>query len=165
VTHLKRSAKKLIRSLVYSLVIFLLAGCASSSSLSEPKSPAQSIPSANRAELEDIRADRKAAEQGTIGTPVGAADLGPNDSLPSPVYAVPPEYSPEFRSQGIRGRALVGFYVERDGTVQTAYIVTQTDEKFGVLGLACMKKWKFTPGIKNEVPVRVRMQVPIEFSP
>jgi len=119
----------------------------------------------NRAELEDIRADREAAKQGTSGTPAGAVDLGPGDSLPQPVYTTPPEYPTELRSKGIQGRAVVGFYVERDGSVQTAYIVSQSDERFGALALACVKNWTFKPGIRKGIIVRVRMQVPIEFSP
>lgn len=153
----------IMRTLVVSLILLVVPGC--SSLPTKPQERTTTVANASRAELEDIRSDREAAENGASGTPIDSVDLGPGDALPSPVYTIAPDYSEELQSRGVRGRAVVGFYVERDGSVQTAYIVSQTNEQLGALAVTCVKKWKFTPGTRKGMVVRVRMQVPFEFSP
>ena len=87
------------------------------------------------------------------------------DAVPIVVKQVPPDYPKELAKKRIKGEAVVEFVVEKDGTVQTGKIVSQTDELFGRAALACVKKWKFKPGTKAGAPVRVLMQVPIQFGP
>lgn len=116
-----------------------------------------------RTEQDDIEADRQAAKNGTLTDSAGEVRLEPGDSLPSPIYRVAPEYPKELSAKKISGKVIVGFYVERDGSVQTVYLVSATNEGFVRSAMACVKKWRFQPGMRKGNVVRVRMVIPIEF--
>ena len=83
----------------------------------------------------------------------------------SPIKQALPTYPVLLRAKGITGEATIQLVVDVDGSVRDAKIVKQTHEAFGEAALECVKKWKYRPALRDGVPVRVRMQVPIHFDP
>jgi TonB family protein len=65
---------------------------------------------------------------------------------------------------GIQGRVIVSFVVERDGTVTNAEVVKSVDpllDKEAVRVIRSMPRWK--PGIQDGKPVRVKYTTPVTF--
>ncbi len=72
-----------------------------------------------------------------------------------------PQYE---KMQGIQGKVVVSFVVERDGSVTSPSVISPVSpgiDRQAVKAIMAMPKWK--PGINNGVPVRVRMRIPITF--
>ena len=66
--------------------------------------------------------------------------------------------------QGIQGRVIVGFVVEKDGSLTNIKILRSIDEslsKEAIRLVQAMPKWK--PGYKDGKPVRCRFNLPIMF--
>ena len=65
---------------------------------------------------------------------------------------------------GIQGRVIVGFVVERDGSVSQVQVIRGVDpslDKEAARVVASMPKW--TPGRQNGQNVRVKYNVPVNF--
>ncbi len=63
-----------------------------------------------------------------------------------------------------RGRVIVSFVVERDGSITDIKVARSIGPEFDAEALRLMKlmpKWK--PGIQNGSPVRVQYSVPVSF--
>ena len=72
-----------------------------------------------------------------------------------------PQYE---KMQGIQGKVVVTFVVERDGSVTSPSVISPVSpgiDRQAVKAIMSMPKWK--PGMNNGVPVRVRMRIPITF--
>jgi len=66
--------------------------------------------------------------------------------------------------EGIQGRVVVEFVIEKDGKVSSVKVVKSVDDALdaeAVKVVAASPKWK--AGIKGGEPVRVKMAIPIEF--
>lgn len=76
-------------------------------------------------------------------------------------HATYPSYE---KSRGIQGKVVVSFVVERDGFLSTPSVITPVSpgiDRQAVMAVMAMPKWK--PGMKDGVPVRVRMNIPVFF--
>jgi TonB family protein len=65
---------------------------------------------------------------------------------------------------GIEGRVLVQFIVEKDGNISSAKVVQKVNEQLdaeAVRVVNAMPKWK--PGKQKGQPVRVKFTIPISF--
>jgi len=89
--------------------------------------------------------------------------LANGDALPVPMVQAFPVYPKEMKK--VRGKVVVDFIIEKDGSVQAATALEATSPQFAEAAVACVKKWKFKPGLRAGVPVRTHMQVPILFNP
>jgi TonB family protein len=67
--------------------------------------------------------------------------------------------------RNISGKATIDFFVETDGSVKVAKAIQFTDPQFEEAATECIRQWKFKPALKNGVPVRAELQVPIIFEP
>lgn len=75
------------------------------------------------------------------------------------------QYPPEAMADGIHGRVLCQFIVEKDGTISNVTVLRSVDpllDKEAVRVLESMPNWK--PGMKDGQPVRVKYTVPISFN-
>lgn len=100
------------------------------------------------------------------------------DAIAAPILAdtavdVPPRptasrdiaYPDSLRHAGVEGRVVVAGVVDVDGTVDSASVIvlTSTDAGFEASATEWMRGATFTPGTVGGDPVRVRIEVPIEF--
>ena len=68
------------------------------------------------------------------------------------------------KMQGIQGKVVVSFVVERDGSLTSPSVISPVSpgiDRQAVAAVMAMPKWK--PGKNNDDPVRVRMKIPITF--
>ena len=74
------------------------------------------------------------------------------------------QYPPVAAENGISGRVVVGFVVERDGSISHVQVLRGVDpslDKEAVRVVKAMPKWN--PGMQNGSPVRVKYNVPVQF--
>ena len=74
------------------------------------------------------------------------------------------KYPVEAMKNGIEGRVLVQFIVEKDGNISSAKVVQKVNEQLdaeAVRVVNAMPKWK--PGKQKGQPVRVKFTIPISF--
>ena len=74
------------------------------------------------------------------------------------------QYPPIAAENGISGRVVVGFVVERDGSISHVQVLRGVDpslDKEAVRVVKSMPKWN--PGMQNGSPVRVKYNVPVQF--
>ena len=74
------------------------------------------------------------------------------------------KYPVSAMEQGVQGRVVVDFVVEKDGSMSDVKVVRSVDSALDKEALRVVKALsKFTPGTKNGQPVRVRYTLPITF--
>ncbi|MBP3766845.1 MAG: energy transducer TonB [Prevotella sp.] len=74
------------------------------------------------------------------------------------------QYPAVAAENGISGRVVVGFVVERDGSISHVQVLRGVDpslDKEAVRVVKSMPKWN--PGMQNGSPVRVKYNVPVQF--
>ena len=74
------------------------------------------------------------------------------------------QYPPVAAENGISGRVVVGFVVEKDGSISHVQVLRGVDpslDKEAVRVVKSMPKWN--PGMQNGSPVRVKYNVPVQF--
>ena len=96
--------------------------------------------------------------------PVAAiARFDSEDVVPQVLKMATPEYPESLRKAGIKGRVIVEFVLNTEGRAVDAVAVESPDPKLSRLAIEALSKSEFTPGIKNGVPVSVRMRQSFTF--
>jgi TonB family protein len=80
-----------------------------------------------------------------------------------PVSQAAPSYSHDLRASGIEGEVVVGFTISATGEVSDAVVVSSTDRALERPTLAAVRKWKFTPAMKDGVAVSIKAVQPVAF--
>ncbi len=84
---------------------------------------------------------------------------------PRVIIAVPPRYPLEMQIQGVEGRVVLGFIVNKDGGVRDPNVVTAVPEGvFDASALEAAKQYRFKPATKNGEPVDCYVKLPMKFS-
>ncbi len=86
------------------------------------------------------------------------------DERPRPITQVAPVYPDNMRRSGITARVSVIMIVDEHGMVKNPRIETSTNSAFDKSALDAIKKWRFTPGVKDGRKVKTRMRQPFSFT-
>ncbi len=73
------------------------------------------------------------------------------------------QYPKAAREQGIEGRVIVEFIVEKDGTPSHVRVLQSAHPLLDSAAVQAIRRTTFTPGRQNDMLVRVRMRLPIRF--
>ncbi|MBI2497297.1 MAG: TonB family protein [Opitutae bacterium] len=84
-------------------------------------------------------------------------------TAPKPIDPKMPAYPSALTDTGISGAASVELLVQTDGSVQNARVKSSDHPAFGDAALAAVTAWHFSPGMKEGVPVPMRMSIPFNF--
>jgi TonB family protein len=82
---------------------------------------------------------------------------------PKPISQAVPAYSLELRASQVEGEVQVGFTITASGDVVDPVVVSSTDRLLNNSTLAAVRKWKFTPAMKDGVAISVRVVQPVAF--
>jgi protein TonB len=141
-----------MRPFISVLILLVVSGCATvSPEIPERATPPNGLHSAESS-MQPIEPDSEDAK-------------ARGDAQAVTLHVVPAIYPIKMLANKVSGSVLVEYIVECDGTVQIAKAIQQTNEEFGQAAIACVKKWKFKPGLKAGIPVRTRNQIPLVFTP
>ena len=107
------------------------------------------------------------------GVLIGSISLGPGafgaeegvvaKRPPKPLHRVAPEHPADLFEQGIPGRVVVRFVVDKTGVVKDPEILSASHEGFIAPTLSALEQWRFEPGLKNGEPADFRVSVPFDF--
>jgi protein TonB len=99
---------------------------------------------------------------GGDGGTVGIRDV---DVRPKFITRTNPIYPLFAFENGVQGRVLVSFIVEKDGSVENIRVIrSHPKEVFDSAAVDAVRHWKFTPAQKNGAKVRVLAYQEIKFS-
>jgi TonB family protein len=87
------------------------------------------------------------------------------DSPPKPIAGAPVGYPAEAPAQkaGSTVSVTVSFLIGADGGVSRIEVVESGGKALDVAALSAISKWRFSPGIKRGIPVKVRMTKKFSF--
>jgi TonB family protein len=85
------------------------------------------------------------------------------DAIPAPLVFVEPGYSKELKLHGVRGRAVLEFYIDENGSVRVPAVIDADFWELGVLAMDAVRKWKFAPPTSNGRRVLVRVRQAFVF--
>ena len=85
------------------------------------------------------------------------------DESPVPIKTPPPRYPLSLKLQRIEGLVAVAIVIDERGSVISGTVVKSTHKDFEEPALDAVKGWKFRPGKKDGVAVKVRVTAPLRF--
>jgi TonB family protein len=98
-------------------------------------------------------------------TPLAGGVYHPGDGLTMPVVIgkADPEYSEEARIARLAGTVRVSLVVGEDGTVRDVRTAASLGLGLDEKAIDAVRKWHFKPGLKDGMPVPVRVNIEINF--
>lgn len=90
------------------------------------------------------------------------------DKYPEPVGGIEAMiknvvYPVTAKDQGIQGKVFVKAIIDENGNVTETSIIKSVNEDCDKAAMDAIKKTKFTPGIKDDKPVKAEVTIPVMF--
>ena len=101
--------------------------------------------------------DKKSEASNAVYEPGG--DVKP----PKLVHYVEPDFSPKSKEAYVEGTVKISTIVTTEGMPTECHVVHGLNAEEDRTAMEALKQWKFQPGTKAGVPVRVRVRVEIDF--
>jgi len=93
----------------------------------------------------------------------GAYSVGGSVTAPIPIYKPDPPYSEEARKAKHQGSVVIYIVVDVQGSVTDARVVKPLGLGLDEKALDTVRSWKFKPGMRNGVPVPVKVMIEVLF--
>ncbi len=90
-------------------------------------------------------------------------NVGGNVSAPVPTYKPQPPYSEEARRDKLEGTVLLGVVVDAQGNVSDVRVLKPLGKGLDEKAIGTVRTWKFRPGMRDGVPVPVRVAIEVAF--
>jgi protein TonB len=91
-------------------------------------------------------------------------ELSEVDKEPQLIFQAQPTYPPRAYRERAQGTVIVQFVVDVDGSVFNVAVKQRSSSRdLDEAALNSVMRYKFTPGIKDGQPVRVKYEVPVTF--
>ncbi len=97
------------------------------------------------------------------GTGGGPYRAGSGITPPSVVREVRPDYTEEGRRRGLEGDVELEIVVRRDGSVGDVRVLRGLGGGLDQRAVEAVRQWRFSPALKQGVPVDVIVEVAVEF--
>lgn len=96
-----------------------------------------------------------------IGLPT--VEKAPGDRAPQARVQITPHYPTELLRRQVEGSATVRVTIDEKGALVAVEIVSATHPEFAKAAEESVRKWKFSPGVKDGSPVTSQLTFPIRF--
>ena len=93
----------------------------------------------------------------------GVFRIGGGVSAPRLTYKIEPEYSEEARKAKYQGTVVLAIEVWPDGTAHNIRVIRSLGLGLDRKAIEAVQQWRFVPGKKDKLPVRVRANVEVNF--
>lgn len=97
------------------------------------------------------------------GTGGSLYHIGAGVSPPIPIYKPDPEFSEEARKAKFQGTCTLALIVGIDGRPSDIHVVSSLGMGLDEKAIEAVKNWKFQPAMKDGHPVRVPVEVEVDF--
>jgi protein TonB len=98
-----------------------------------------------------------------IGAGGGVFPLARGISAPRAVYDPEPEYSDEARRVKHQGVVILSLVVDQQGRPRDIHVARSLGMGLDQKAIEAVSKWKFSPGVKDGIPVAVRVNIEVSF--
>ncbi len=92
-----------------------------------------------------------------------AFDVADLEKRPEAVSQVAPTYPSELRKAKVEGVVTLVFVLDETGRVEEPRVENSSRPEFEKPALDAIRKWRFSPGMKDGQPVRTYIRVPMRF--
>lgn len=93
----------------------------------------------------------------------GVFHVGNGVAAPRAIYDPDPEYSEEARQAKYQGTVVLAIVVDSSGHPRDVRVARSLGLGLDQKAVEAVEKWKFTPGVKDGVPVAVQVNVEVSF--
>jgi TonB family protein len=97
---------------------------------------------------------------GVIGT---VYRVGGGVSAPRLIHRVDPEYAEKARRAKLSGAVVLLLVVDTEGRARNIHVARSLGMGLDEKAIEAVKKWRFTPAMKDGLPVQVRVEVEVNF--
>ena len=104
-----------------------------------------------------------AAARPGAGRPDGPYRVGNGVSAPAPIFKVEPEYSEPARKLKAEGVVLLYIVVRPNGFADNFKVLRPMGYGLDEKAIEAVRKWRFTPGMKDGIAVPVEAQIEVNF--
>jgi TonB family protein len=94
-----------------------------------------------------------------------ATRIGPGVTPPQVVYRSDPVYPADAQNTKSGGAVVLDTVIPEDGAPRVIRVIRSLNWQFDESAINALKKWRFSPAMKDGNPVKVRMNVAVEFTP
>ena len=98
-----------------------------------------------------------------FGTGGGVFRPGSGVSAPRAIYNPEPEYSEEARRVKHQGLVILSVIVDQQGRARDIHVARSLGMGLDEKAIEAVRKWKFSPGTKDGIPVAVQVNVEVSF--
>jgi TonB family protein len=98
-----------------------------------------------------------------IGAGGGVFPIGRGITAPRAIYDPEPEYSDEARRVKHQGVVILTVIVDQEGRPREVRLARSLGMGLDEKAIDAVKKWRFSPGLKNGTPVAVQVNVEVNF--
>jgi TonB family protein len=113
----------------------------------------------------DVEFSLKTAELNELIANDMATRIGPGVTPPQVVHRSDPVYPATSASTKPEGAAVLDVVIPEDGVPRVIRVIRSLDWQFDEIAINALKEWRFSPAMKDGRPVKVRMNVAVEFTP
>ncbi len=92
-----------------------------------------------------------------------AFDVADLEKRPEAISQVAPTYPQELRKAKIEGMVTILFVLDEKGRVEEPRVENASRPEFEKPALEAIRKWRFSPGLKDGQPVRTYIRIPMRF--
>jgi TonB family protein len=94
-----------------------------------------------------------------------ATRIGPGVTPPQVVYRSDPVYPADAQSAKPGGAVVLDTVIPENGVPRVIRVIRSLNWQFDETAINALKQWRFSPAMKDGNPVKVRMNVAVEFAP
>lgn len=106
--------------------------------------------------------DEMGGAPGLQSPPIGPVRVGGDVTAPG-IRQVLPEYPPLARSAHVEGDVILEVIIRSDGTLGEIRVLRTLRLGCTQAAIQALRRWRFTPGMRNGVPVDVIMELTVTF--
>jgi len=113
----------------------------------------------------DVEFSLKNAELNELIANDMATRIGPGVTPPQVVHRVDPVYPANMTTPKPEGSVVLDAVIAENGIPHVIRVIRSLDWQFDEIAINALKEWRFSPAIKDGDPVKIRMNVAVEFTP
>ena len=100
-------------------------------------------------------------------TPSGTSPaIAGNNTSPIPISRVAPAYPREALRRGVSGTVRVQATIAPDGSVERMELAQSSGDRYlDRAAMEAVRRWRFSPAMRNGQPVSAQVVIPVDFSP
>jgi TonB family protein len=112
----------------------------------------------------DVEFNLRTAELNELIANDMATRVGPGVSPPQVIHRIEPQYSGARAANKIPGAVILDAVVPEDGIPKIIRVIRSLDWQLDEIAINAVKQWRFSPAMKDGSPIKVRMNVAVNFT-